>query len=74
MLSTARPMTKITSPAISQPVPKEGLSPPRAGSETAGEFRMTVGSAGGTIKRYRRADEDDIIYLQTTQTFARKEL
>lgn len=38
-------MTKRTIPAISLPVPNDGFPPPLAGSETAGELRMTVGNA-----------------------------
>jgi hypothetical protein len=43
--SQKKPIAKRTIPAISLLVPKAGLAPPRERSDTAGEFRMTVGSA-----------------------------
>lgn len=43
--SQKKPMAKRMIPAISLPVPNEGLSPPLERSDTAGEFKMTVGRA-----------------------------
>jgi hypothetical protein len=38
-------MANKTIPAISRPVPNEGLFPPLDRSDTAGELRITVGKA-----------------------------
>lgn len=43
--SQKNPIANRTIPAISRLVPKAGLAPPLDRSETAGEFRMTVGRA-----------------------------
>jgi hypothetical protein len=56
-------MANKTIPAISRPVPNEGLFPPLDKSDTAGEFKMTVGRA--THQHYLIKDREDV---QTTQT------
>ena len=61
--SQKRPIANKTIPAISRPVPNEGLFPPLDKSDTAGELRITVGRAGYQYRQVR--DREDV---QTTQT------
>ena len=41
--SMAHPSAQSTMPAMSLDCPKDGFDPPRRGSETAGELRITTG-------------------------------
>jgi hypothetical protein len=58
-------MANKTIPAISLPVPNEGLFPPLDKSDTAGELRITVGRATHQFQSKREEKREDV---QTTQT------